>query len=182
MTTQTTYPFTATHTTLHTPHSFQTVMSKLYSSIGSPSDVGKWQEVSKNITSYDEASREAFVKEIEKSVGPHGFMIFLEINHGYWTPLFLPSQPRLQCRRIILGNPLIAITMLKHDINAGLFVPVEMLVREMEGGGCEVGYVVPSSLIVGSSCAGEGEKEELRQAAEVLDGKLEALCRWICEG
>ncbi|KAH6661684.1 hypothetical protein B0J14DRAFT_690316, partial [Halenospora varia] len=90
---------------------------------------------------------------------------------------------RLQCRRIILGNPLIAVTMLKHDMNAGLFVPVEVLVRGIEGGGCEVGYVVPSSLIVGSSKLDEGSdsngKGELKKAAEMLDRKLKALCRWI---
>ncbi|KAH8684279.1 hypothetical protein BGZ60DRAFT_163105 [Tricladium varicosporioides] len=183
MTTQRSDILTANYTTFHTPHPFQTVISKLYSSIGFPSDVGKWKEVTKSITSYGEASQDAFVKEIENLVGPHGFMIFLEINHGQWTPLFLPSQPRLQCHRIILGNPLIAITMLKHDMNTGLFVPVEVLVREIEAGGCEVGYVVPSSLIVGSSHLDEysDEKKELKKAAGVLDEKLEVLCRWICE-
>jgi hypothetical protein len=29
--------------------------------------------------------------------------------------------------RVILGNPLIAITMLRHEVTAGLFAPVECL-------------------------------------------------------
>jgi hypothetical protein len=44
----------------------------------------------------------------------------------------------LQAKRIISGNPLIAITMLKHDLTAGLAVPVELLIlekRKEEGGG-----------------------------------------------
>jgi hypothetical protein len=35
--------------------------------------------------------------------------------------------------RVILGNPLIAITMLRHDLTAGLFAPVELLLLEEEG-------------------------------------------------
>ena len=30
------------------------------------------------------------------------------------------------------GNPLIAITMIRHDITAGLFAPVEILVTEKD--------------------------------------------------
>ena len=50
--------------------------------------------------------------------------------------------------RWILGNPLIAITMIRHDITAGLFAPVEILVTEKERGpGTTITYVRPSSLI-----------------------------------
>jgi uncharacterized protein (DUF302 family) len=46
-----------------------------------------------------------------------------------------------KCKRILLGNPLVAITMLKHDMKAGLSVPVELLVVEAtreEGGGVDL--------------------------------------------
>lgn len=91
-----------------------------------------------------------------------------EFNHGIWIPLFGVGRG-LKAKRIILGNPLIAITMLKHDINAGLFVPIEILVIE-KGEGTEVIYVLPSSLI-----AGVKKDSELVAAAEKLDSKLEAL-------
>ena len=78
-------------------------------------------------------------------------------------------------KRIILGNPLIAITMLKRDLIAGLFVPVEILVIEKEkGGGTEVVYTLPSCLI-----AGLNRDEELVEAVKVLDGKIEVLVRDI---
>lgn len=73
--------------------------------------------------------------------------------------------------------------MLKFDSVAGLAVPVEILVREVEKDGeveVEVVWNLPSALIVGGSRDGDGEKR-LREAAEVLDGKLEGLIRWCCE-
>jgi uncharacterized protein (DUF302 family) len=78
-------------------------------------------------------------------------------------------------KRIILGNPLIAITMLKRELTAGLFVPVEILVMEKEkNGGTEVIYTLPSCLI-----AGLNKDEELVKAVKALDGKLEVLVRDI---
>lgn len=137
--------------------------------------------------------REILQEGVEAVVGPSGFMFFAEIDHGSWMQLFMPSSsasgeeenkqsaaPR-QCKRIILGNPLIAITMLQHDLNAGLAVPVELLLVEEdekeEGGektGTRIVYQLPSALI-----ARVNTKPELREAAEKLDEKLEALVRDI---
>jgi hypothetical protein len=73
-------------------------------------------------------------------------------------------------KRWILGNPLIAITMIRHDITAGLFAPVEVLVTEKESGpGTTITYVRPSSLMVIE------ENPPLRQAAKALDEKFDAL-------
>jgi uncharacterized protein (DUF302 family) len=83
----------------------------------------------------------------------------------------------LKLKRIILGNPLIAITMLKHDTSAGLYVPVELLVKEKEDGGTDLIYNIPSNLIANESV--EGKPVELRKAAEVLDQKLRALLLWV---
>jgi uncharacterized protein (DUF302 family) len=82
-----------------------------------------------------------------------------------------------KCKRIILGNPLIAITMLRHDMKAGLFVPVELLVVEVnaEGGGVDLVYHLPSALI------SDGNNPNLEAAAQKLDEKLEKLVRRISE-
>ena len=50
--------------------------------------------------------------------------------------------------RFIIGNPTIAITMLRHDLTAGLFAPVEMILIEESDGHCSLTYVRPSSLMV----------------------------------
>jgi uncharacterized protein (DUF302 family) len=54
-------------------------------------------------------------------------MLFAEIDHGGWLPKFGIKQRTV---RWILGNPLYAVTMIRHDITAGLFAPVELLVTE----------------------------------------------------
>jgi uncharacterized protein (DUF302 family) len=70
--------------------------------------------------------------------------------------------------RIILGNPLFAITMMREDISAGLFAPVEMLLVE-DGQGSTLYYVQPSSLMV------TVKNEALLKAASALDTKFEEL-------
>jgi uncharacterized protein (DUF302 family) len=100
-------------------------------------------------------------------VGESGFMLFFEVDHGGWIGRFGIKRKLV---RWIFGNPLIAIPMLRHDLSAGLFVPVELLLMEQaDGRGCVIVYVLPSSLIA------IGDDAELRAAAEALDLKVEAL-------
>ena len=109
-----------------------------------------------------------YVRKVEERfVGESGFMLFHEIDHGGWLPKFGISRRTV---RWILGNPLIAVTMIRHDIKAGLFAPVEVLVTEKESEpGAVIAYVRPSSLMVIE------ENPPLREAAKVLDEKLDAL-------
>ncbi|KAJ8069533.1 hypothetical protein OCU04_003183 [Sclerotinia nivalis] len=174
--------YSVTRKTSHTSLPFETVMSNLYTSIGRPTAM-KWLAMGANIKSFDEASRENFIREVEAAVGPEGFMIFVELNHGSWLPLFdVNSNPQLGLKRIILGNPLIALTMLSQStksLDAGLFVPVEIMVRELpDGEGTEIIWQVPSTMI---AAVDEGNNE-LLAAAEVLDVKLEELIIVIGSG
>ncbi|CAD6550388.1 hypothetical protein LMG27952_05004 [Paraburkholderia hiiakae] len=116
----------------------------------------------------EDISEATYVSEVERRfVGESGFMLFSEIDHGGWIGKFGIKRRTV---RWILGNPLIAITMLRHDISAGLFAPVEVLLTEAEDGeGTVVTYVRPSSLIV------LGDSPELKSAAQALDRKFEAL-------
>lgn len=112
-------------------------------------------------------------------------MEFFSLNHGAWLPIYGPETSRskvdgraLQCKRFILRNPLIAITMLDHDVDAGLFVPVEvLLVEDEEGVGYRVFYMLPSGLVAGY----DGASGELVEAARKLDEKLEVLIRDITQ-
>ena len=114
------------------------------------------------------SSEEEYVSEVtERFVGESGFMLFSEIDHGTWIERFGIKRKVL---RGILGNPLIAITMIRHDIAASLFVPIEILLAEQLGGqGATITYVRPSSLIA------IGDNPELLAAARALDAKLESL-------
>ena len=105
-----------------------------------------------------------FTQEIDRLVGKIGFMLFAEIDHGSWLPKCGINQRTV---RWIIGNPLYAITMICHDITAGLFAPVELLVTEnIDRVGTKFTYVRPSSLMVIE------DNPPLLAAAQALDGKL----------
>lgn len=109
---------------------------------------------------------ESYEREVQALVGPSGFMLFTSWNHGAWITKVGIDRKVL---RVVIGNPLIAITMIRHDVTAGLFAPVELLLTEEENGGSTLTYVMPSSLVAVEP------NQPLRAAAEVLDAKLAAL-------
>lgn len=109
---------------------------------------------------------EDYRERVAAHVGRGGFMLFATFNHGGWLPKAGVERKAL---RLIVGNPLIAITMLKHDVTAGLFAPVELLVMDESDGRSSVTYVQPSSLMVVEPNA------PLLAAARALDDELAAL-------
>lgn len=115
-------------------------------------------------------SWESYEREVQSHVGPSGFMLFAVLNHGAWIKKAGIDQKAL---RVVVGNPLIAITMLRHDVTAGLFAPVELLITEEQNGRGALTYVVPSSLMVVEP------NEPLRRAAVELDTKLAALAKSV---
>src|ERR1700733_1071000 len=86
--------------------------------------VARLQSVTKSGTVADiirlsRAARDeaAFADEVNKQyIGSSGFMTFATIDHGSWITRYGIKR---QVLRWILGNPLIAITMMKDDITAG---------------------------------------------------------------
>lgn len=112
----------------------------------------------------------SYQERVEPQVGPSGFMLFGTVDHGAWITKAGIDRKAL---RVILGNPLIAITMLRHDVKAGLFAPVELLVADEGDGGSSLTYVKPSSLMVVET------NPELLSAAEKLDAKLAALAEKV---
>jgi uncharacterized protein (DUF302 family) len=110
-------------------------------------------------------SWQTYQQQVEPYVGPSGFMLFKLFDHGAWITKAGIDRKVL---RVILGNPLIAITMLRHDVTAGLFAPVEVLLVD-EGDGSSLTYLKPSSLMVFEP------NPQLLSAAEELDAKLAAL-------
>ncbi|GFG50279.1 hypothetical protein MAGR_17200 [Mycolicibacterium agri] len=109
---------------------------------------------------------DGFERAVQRYVGPSGFMLFAAVDHGGWI---VKAGIHRRVVRVVLGNPLIAITMLRHDITAGLFAPVEVLLTEEAGNRSALTYVAPSSLIVVEP------NEPLEAAARELDAKLKAL-------
>jgi uncharacterized protein (DUF302 family) len=161
MTTQTeNIPFNGVRTVITTLVSFDEVLARLRDQMGRAS-VQEIVALAKM-----PMTRAEYVRELkERFIGDSGFMLFAEIDHGGWLPKFGIGR---RCVRWILGNPLIAITMIRHDMTAGLFAPVELLVTEGEDGqSTTVTYVRPSSLMV------IDKNVPLLDAAKALDEKYD---------
>jgi uncharacterized protein (DUF302 family) len=160
--------FTGTRVTITTRVSYDEVFDRLSNEI----------KVNGVVTGEDlkvaaTEGKEAFVSYFSNKVGPLGFVQFYDVNHGPWIRLFGVGN-ELRLHRVLLGNALIAIKMLELDLYSGLFVPVELLLKETPEGGAEVVYVLPSSLI-----AGVNQNKKLGAAAQALDNKLGNLVAYI---
>ncbi|QNI05977.1 DUF302 domain-containing protein [Mycobacterium kubicae] len=138
--------------------SYDEVLAALFADIGEkPVPIG---DIAASNAEWD-----SYRRQVESHAGPSGFMLFGLVDHGAWISKAGIDRKAL---RVILGNPLIAITMLRHDVTAGLFAPVELLVQN-EPEGSSLTYVKPSSLMVVEP------NPELLSAANELDAKLAAL-------
>jgi uncharacterized protein (DUF302 family) len=109
---------------------------------------------------------EATRAKIEAMAGPSGFMLFTTHQHG--ALLRLAGQQR-KAVQYVVGNPLFALRMTQHDIRAGLYAPLRVLICEDEGGKTCVEYDKPSSLF------GQFGNDRIALTAILLDKKLEAL-------
>jgi hypothetical protein len=153
--------FSGTRMRFDSELAFDAVLQNLRSHVGRPT-------ASELVRLTAEPSTKAeFTSKVERCIGDSEFMLFLELDHGAWMDKFAIKRKVI---RWILGNPLIAITMIRHDVSAGLFVPVELLLVENENGnGSSITYVLPSSLMV------IDDNPDLLKAARELDAKFEKL-------
>jgi uncharacterized protein (DUF302 family) len=151
-------PFTGVRLRFDSNKSFDEVLSALLADVGDKPLL--LNEVVANSESWD-----SFSKEIESRVGPSDFVLFATIDHGAWIK---KVGIRRKVVRLIIGNPTIAITMMRHDLTAGLFAPVELILIEEDDGRSSLTYIRPSSLMVVEP------NDALLAAARQLDAKLQA--------
>ena len=152
-------PFNGVRLRFDSNKSFDEVVSSLLADVGDK--LLLINEVASKFESWD-----LYRREIESHVGPSGFSLFATIDHGAWIK---KVGIRRKALRLIIGNPTIAITMSRHDLTAGLFAPVELILIEEHDGHCSLTYVRPSSLMVVE------KNDALLVAAKQLDAKLQAL-------
>jgi len=112
------------------------------------------------------ADPEVVRTQLEGMVGPSGFMLFRTSDHGALLRLVGQDKKAIQ---YLVGNPLFAIQMTRHDIRAGLYAPLRVLIYEDETGKTCVEYDRPSTLF------GQFGNTKVTDVAAMLDRKLEEL-------
>lgn len=103
---------------------------------------------------------------IEAMAGLSGLMLFGTIDHGTLLSVFAEPKKAVQ---YVVGNPLIALQMTQHDVRAGLYAPLRVLVYEDEQGNTCLEYDLPSSLF------GQFGDDRITSVANQLDRKMEEL-------
>lgn len=106
------------------------------------------------------------VRRVEAVAGPNGLMLFATADHGSLLAVLGESRKAVQ---YVLGNPLIAVTMTRHNLAAGLYAPLRLLVYEDKDGRTCLEYDKPSSLF------GQFHDSRIDAVAAMLDRKVEEL-------
>ena len=141
--------------------SFDEVVRAFEPAVGSVENIGL-EALSASTKSADE-----FESQVKSRESTSGFMRFFTVDHGAWMArVGLNARARVYT----IGNPLIARTMLEHDIPAGLNVPVRLMIYEDPvSRTTRLTYDLPSSLMSGL------KNKKVDAAAKKLDAKLIAL-------
>jgi uncharacterized protein (DUF302 family) len=98
--------------------------------------------------------------------GEQGLMLFQTLDHG--TALALVGVKR-RARQYLVGNPLVAASMSRHDVRAALYAPLRVLVYDGEAGRAVVEFDQASSLF------GQFGNGDVTAVARALDEKLDRL-------
>ncbi len=113
------------------------------------------------------ATAPARVEErLGKAAGEEGLMLFAVRDHGLLQAV---HGSRRQARQYVVGNPLVATDMTRHDIRAGLYAPLRLLVYAPRDGVTAVEYDQPSSLF------GQFGNDAVTAVARSLDAKVARL-------
>jgi uncharacterized protein (DUF302 family) len=153
--------FTVHHNEHVSTRPFEEVVNAFESAVGSVEETG----FPALLASSENA--EEFESQVKSRESTSGFMRFLTADHGAWL-----ARIGLNAKAVMytIGNPLIARTMLEHDIAAGLNVPVRLMIYEdAVNRTTRLTYDLPSSLMSGL------QNDKVTAAAKRLDAKLIAL-------
>jgi uncharacterized protein (DUF302 family) len=125
-----------------------------------------------NVTAYQALLKnpvensEQVSKIIDSQAGSSGFMTFAVYDHG---ALINMTGVHQKAKQYVIGNPLIALSMTKHDVRAALYAPLRVLIYEDVSKKIQVEYDLPSSIF------GQLHNANVDVVAKELDEKISAL-------
>ena len=156
--------FKVQHCEYVSTRSFEDIIAAFEAAVGSVEDGGLGETVA------FASGKADFENRIHAKEGESGFMRFLTTDHGAWLKIM---GLKAKAKMYTIGNPLIAETMIKHDLAAGLHVPVRLMIYEDASGRTRLAYDLPSSLM------SRLRNEKITDAAQKLDAKLAALAEQV---
>jgi uncharacterized protein (DUF302 family) len=160
--TSVTRPVTIQHVTVTSRRDFAATIHEFEKQLGTfdPEGVKSLGEPNPQI--------EQIKAKVEAMAGSSGFMRFGGIQK-FGDLLALAGKPTGKANQYVIGNPLIALQMVRHKLGVGLYVPLRILISEDASGVTHLEYDLPSSLL------NQFEDSEVNAVALMLDQKLNAL-------
>jgi uncharacterized protein (DUF302 family) len=113
---------------------------------------------------------EKFTAYINQNTGVLGLMILGSIPHGMMLSL---SGERHRALQLFIGNPMIALSMMKIHPEAGVYAPLRLFIHEIDNGRTLITYDKPSRIF------GQWNDQLFHDTGKLLDEKMETLIRFI---
>lgn len=110
---------------------------------------------------------------LESVAGDLDLMILGTVSHGRLYRLL--GEGPAQAQMFLVGNPLIALTMMRFDAEAGLYAPLRVMFWASAPDKTVVSYDRPSKMF------GQWHEPVFQETGRLLDQKLELLIRRITE-
>jgi uncharacterized protein (DUF302 family) len=101
--------------------------------------------------------------ELMKIQGDAGLVIFSVATHGDWLQIVSGKRPAVQ---YVIGNVLASTQMTRHELAAGLYAPLRIMLYESNAGTAIFEYDQPSTLF------GQYGNERVTAVAKELDQKI----------
>jgi uncharacterized protein (DUF302 family) len=101
--------------------------------------------------------------ELKKIQGDAGLVIFSVATHGDWLQILSGKRHAVQ---YVIGNVLVSTQMTRHELAAGLYAPLRIILYENKAGTATFEYDRPSSLF------GQYDNESVTAVAKELDQKI----------
>ncbi|TFK75963.1 hypothetical protein BDN72DRAFT_831397 [Pluteus cervinus] len=161
-------PFSATLVTVETSVSVDEVISRLETQTNK---TGSQSLLPKVRTATTREEIENIVKTI---TGDRDFLYFTQYDHGSWMNIYNSNVNGPKAIVFVIGNPLIAQGIMRHDLRSALNIPPRLLILEKDDhSGSKVVYHLPSSVMALSNGS------ELKAATLDLDDRLRRLVAHI---
>ncbi|KAK7188534.1 hypothetical protein DPSP01_005500 [Paraphaeosphaeria sporulosa] len=114
---------------------------------------------------------------VEASGSPSGFVLFAEYNHAGWMRHFtIHGKPLQRAHRFTFGNPLFALPVLQHSIQAALHIPLDCcFIEELDRKRTKMIVTLPTTFL-GST---EVDVDAARLALAEIEGKLLTLVQQL---